>query len=128
MGFYGPWGGYRSRGGVEVFGALYHTLGISVATEFTFEELLAVVIKSLIMDVLVVAFVILEGFLRQYFCVLFCVQKVVVEGALEEKGSLHYGGAKVLVCSSDRAFSVFFELVQLLDCPRINVVVMLIVV
>jgi hypothetical protein len=50
-------------GEVEVFGALYHTLGISVATKFAFEELLAVVIESLIInghakDALVVAFVI----------------------------------------------------------------------
>jgi hypothetical protein len=46
----------------------------------------------------VVAFVVLKGFLRQYFCVLFFVQKMIVEGALEVKGGFRGGRAKVLVC------------------------------
>ena len=66
-----PWGFVNlwenlEVGEVDMLETLYYAVGIAVATEFAFEELLAVVIKSEIVnvhvkDALVVAFVVFEA-------------------------------------------------------------------
>jgi hypothetical protein len=102
-------------GELDMLGALHDAVGILVTTpEFSFEELLAVIIKSEIVDghakdVLVVTCVILKGFLCQYFCILFLVQKMIIEGALEVEGGFHNSGAKVFDCSSNHKFATFFS-------------------
>ena len=71
-------------GHVNVFRALYDAVVITVAAQFTFKELLAVVVKSEVVDrhtkdASVVAFVVFESFVRRDFCILCFVQQVIVE-------------------------------------------------
>jgi hypothetical protein len=62
-------------------------------------------------DALVVAFIIFECFLCQYFCILLSIQRVIVEGAFEVEGGLHDSRAKVFVCSGNHKFAIFFQLI-----------------
>jgi hypothetical protein len=114
MGFMDSWENVEVRE-MDMLGALHNTDGIVVTTEFAFEELLAVIIESEIInshakDALVFEFIILKGFLQWYFCVLFLVQKMIIEGAFEIEGGFHNSGAKVFVCRSNHKFAIFFEL------------------